>query len=200
MGRIIILFIILLVSGFTISFLTQEIKAQSSSTWRTRVGNPVTQASSCPIPGGIPSCGSKNQPRNGCGHCGAGYENFPCNYDSLAYAMDVPAPYGSNVYLPTIGGNIIKWTFMDQYNNDSRTAIQRYGGTDEATGQQYIIKFHHSAPGSGGGVKVSGDIGARICDAPCNVGTGPHVHIEFGRLNSDGSVSWVDAPLYFCGG
>lgn len=168
---------------------------------RTRVGNPTVTASSCPIPNGIPSCGSRNEPRNGCGHCSPAYTSaHGCNYESLAYALDVPAPYGADVYLPTINGAEIKWTFFDQYYNDSRTTIQRYGGTDEETGQQYLIKFHHSLPNSGGGTKHSGEVGANICQAPCNVGTGPHTHIEFASVNSSGSYTWLDAPLYFCGG
>jgi hypothetical protein len=201
MGRIIIFLTILTGFFITFSVFTGGVSAQSSSTWRTRVGSPTVQASSCPIPGGIPSCGSRNEPRGGCGHCDAAYTAaYGCGYESLAYALDVPGSYGADIFLPTIGGNNIRWTFLDQPKNVNRTAIQRYGGTDEKTGEQYMIKFHHSAPRSGGGTKLSGEVGARICDSPCDVGTGPHVHIEFARVNGDGSYSWIDAPLFFCGG
>lgn len=170
---------------------------------RTRVGNPQIQASSCPIPGGVPSCGSRNEPRAGCGHCDASYtRSFGCpvDYPSLAYALDVPGSYGQDVILPLIGGAQIRWTFLDQPKNVNNTAIQRYGGLNEATGEQYMIKFHHTAPGSGSGTKNSGAVGAKICSAPCDDGTGPHVHIEFARVNNDGSYTWLDAPLFFCGG
>lgn len=191
-------FIASLVALFALKAFAQQ--QTESNEVRTRVGNPAIQASSCPIPGGTPSCGSRNEPRRSCGHCGVGYGAFSCNYESLAYALDVPAPYGSEVYLPTINGRSIRWTFLDQPKNVNRTAIQRYGGTDTQTGEQYLIKFHHTAPGSGGGTRFSGEVGARICSAPCDVGTGPHVHIEFARVNSDGTYQWLDAPLYFCGG
>lgn len=168
---------------------------------RTRVGNPQIQASSCPIPNGVPSCGSRNEPRAGCAHCDTRYTvDHGCGYPSLAYALDVPGDYGQEVILPSIGGAQIRWAFLDQPKNVNNTAIQRYGGLNEATGEQYIIKFHHTAPGSGSGTKLSGEIGARICSEPCEVGTGPHVHIEFARVNNDGSYIWLDAPLYFCGG
>ena len=169
-----------------------------SNTIRTTVGNPAVQASSCPIPNGISYCGSKNHPIRGCGHCGIGY-GFPCDYPSLQYALDVAATYGQEIFLPEITGQKIKWTWVDQQiKSDGITSIQRYSGTNEKTGDQYWIQFHHTAPGSGSGTKMSGEVGARICRSGCDVGTGPHVHIEFANVTSTGLLSWVDAPLYFC--
>jgi len=189
-----ILFILLSV---TIVF-AQQLQT-NSNTVRTRVGNPPA-ASSCPIPGGVPSCGSRSVPVSGCGHCGVGYGAFTCNYESIPYAMDVPGAYGQEIILPTIGDQEIKWTFVrEQVKSDGRTAIQNYGGINETTGEQYWLQFHHTAPGSGGGTRFSGDVGARICSAPCEVGTGPHVHIEFARIGPNGTREWLDAPLYFCG-
>ena len=189
---------------FPALFLVGVVYAQlqtDSNTLRTRVGNPQVQASSCPISGGVPSCGSRNEPRSGCAHCNPLYTaSFGCGYESLAYALDVPGDYGQEVILPSIGGAQIRWTFLDQPKNVNNTAIQRYGGLNETTGEQYIIKFHHTAPGSGSGTKNSGEVGAKICSEPCDVGTGPHVHIEFARVNNDGSLPWLEAPLFFCGG
>lgn len=49
MGRIITFFTILLVGSLAVLYLVQNAKAQSSATWRTRVGNPPE--SSEPLPG-----------------------------------------------------------------------------------------------------------------------------------------------------
>lgn len=159
-------------------------------------------ASSCPIPSGVPSCGSKNVPRSGCGHCNAAYEAAygACTYDSIPFAIDIPSPEGSSIILPAIDGESIRWTWLDPQtlNNAKNTAIQRYSGLNEETGDQYLIKFHHTAPGSAGGTKYSGETGARICTSPCSYGTGPHVHTEFAKVSSSGPEEWVDAPLYFC--
>lgn len=189
-----------LVSGVYV--FSQERLQTDSNTITTKVGSPPTASgpSSCPIPGGVPSCGSRNNPRASCGHCGAGYEGYPCDYPSLQYALDVPGSYGQSVILPSVGGQSIKWAHVaQQMKSDGRTAIQYYGGTNEATGEQYWIQLHHTAPGSGGGTKTSGQEGARICNAPCEVGSGPHVHIEFARVGNNGVKEWLDAPLYFCG-
>lgn len=202
MKKIIFLFALLsfLTSGALV-FSQQQLQTDSN-TITTRVGNPPVASgpSSCPIPGGAPSCGSKNNPRAGCGHCGAGYGSFSCGYQSLQYALDVPGSHGQSIILPSVGGQSIKWGFAgQQMKSDGRTAIQYYGGTNEATGEQYWIQFHHTTPGSGGGTRLSGEEGARICSAPCEVGTGPHVHIEFARVTSGGVKEWLEAPLYFCG-
>ncbi len=193
-----------------IGFLAFRVYAQdhSSNTVKTKVGNPpagsggtggdsAVDASSCPIPNGTITCGSQNVPVNGCGHCGIGYEKYPCDYEGLHYAMDIGAGFGDPVYLPLVNGANILWSFSHQsVSNDSAQAIQYYGGTDEKTGEQYWIQFHHTQPGSGGGTLHSGEKGANVCQT-CNV-DGSHVHIEFAKISDSGQKTWQDAPNYFC--
>lgn len=107
--------------------------------------------------------------------------------------MDVGAPGGSPVYLPTIKGNVIKWSYLGEQAGATQ-AIQRYAGVDESTGEQYYIQFHHTENGSGNsGEHQSGEVGAVTCGA-CGEG---HVHIEFGSGDPSG-VTWLEAPQYFC--
>lgn len=179
----------------------------SSNTVTTRVGNPPPSpdnsesidATSCPIPNGTITCGSKAVPVSSCGHCGIGYEGYPCNYDSLKYAMDVGAHPLDPIYMPLVNGKKIRWTFSHQtVHTDGITAIQYYGGIDDDTQEQYWIQFHHTKPGSGGGTIFSGDRGATVCQSGCSTGSGPHVHIEFAKIDSAGNKLWQDAPSYFC--
>ncbi len=191
---------------FAVNAAAQE---HSSNPVTTIIGNPpITSngsgpdsidASSCPIPNASPSCGSKNVPVNGCGHCGVGYGNYPCGYEGIQYAMDVPTGPLSPIYMPLVNGKEIRWTFSHQMvKNDGITAIQYYGGTDDETQEQYWIQFHHTQPGSGAGTISSGDRGANTCQTGCDTGTGPHVHIEFAKVDSSGNKIWQDAPNYFC--
>lgn len=177
----------------------------ASSSVRTTIGNPPTIASSCPIPGGVPSCGSERVPVNTstsgglCGHCGAGYGGYVCDYPGIHYAMDIPGTPLQPIIMPSVDGAKIKWVFNHQsVGSDGITAIQYYGGTDENTGDQYWIQFHHTLPGSGSGIHYSGEEGAKICQTGCDTGSGPHVHVEFAKVSSSGQMLWQDAPLYFC--
>ncbi len=205
MKKIIILTLpLLLVVLLTVAAYSQE---HSSNTVTTKVGSPPQgssgpesiDATSCPIPNGNITCGSRSVPVPGCGHCGIGYESYPCNYNSLAYAMDIGAQPLDPVYMPLVNGKKIRWTFSHQtIGPDGITAIQYYGGTDEETQDQYWIQFHHTAPGSGGGEIYSGEKGAQICQSGCSTGSGPHLHIEFAKIDNSGNQSWQDAPNYFC--
>jgi len=155
----------------------------------------IADASSCPIPNGVITCGSKNKPVNNCGHCGLNYgaDNIAryCGFDGTKYAMDIGGADLSPVYLPKISGNVIRWTFVSE--DQGTEAIQRYTGVDELTHEQYFISFHHTQSGSGNpGTHFSGDIGAKICGNGCNE---RHVHVEF-QIGSQGN--YVDAPDYFC--
>lgn len=157
---------------------------------------PILAEGSCPIPNGVVTCGSKNKPVNGCGHCGLGYPRPDlCTYDGINYAMDIA---GDNdeltfdpVYLPKVNGNVIKWTFISQ--DRGAEAIQRYTGVDELTHEQYFISLHHTQFDSGNpGTHFSGEVGAKICGGGCNEG---HVHVEFGTGSTG---NYRDAPDYFC--
>lgn len=190
--------------------LSPKVYAQTyrtdSNTVTTHVGNaPVTGGgiAACPIPGGSINCGSKNVPIKDpsgqlCGHCGVGYEAYMsnCTYPGIYFAMDIGGKDLQNVILPSVGGATIEWTWYDQTNNNGNQAIQRFSGTDRATGDKYWIQFHHSDPGSGNrGTHSSGDVGARICGNGCGMG---HVHVEFAKVDPNGNNVWVDAPSYFC--
>ncbi len=194
---------ILIILSLALLFPSIVIAQQQSESneVRTRVGNPTTNASDCPVPGGPLSCGSRNHPRGGCAHGSASYcSAYGGCYESLAYALDIGGAEGDPVYLPTIYGDVITWAWLSETPNDSRTSYIAYAGTNPETGEQYKIRFHHSLPGSGGGTKQSGDIAVNMCIEPCSNGSGPHTHIEFWRINSNGSETPLEAPLYFCVG
>lgn len=167
-----------------------------SNTVTTRVGNPVGGVAACPIPSGQITCGSKNVPVNGCGHCGLGYDAYMsnCSYPGIYYAMDIGGSDFQDVILPSVNGKIITWVFLAETNNVGNQAIQNYSGTDSSTGEKYRLQFHHTAPGSGGGTHSSSEVGAKICGNGCGMG---HVHVEFGKITPSGT-DWVDAPNYFC--
>lgn len=161
----------------------------------------IANASSCPIPRGTVTCGSKFTPVNGCGHCGIGYgeENISMNcnnpaYTAINYAIDIGGNAGSPVYLPQINGHAVKWTWGTEGKTNSGW-IQKYAGTDEVNQDKYYIEFHHTVSGSGNpGTHLSGEVGATIC-GDCNVT--PHAHVELGSGNSFGSNN-LDAALYLC--
>lgn len=171
-----------------------------SETVTTTVGTPLANGgiAACPIPNGVITCGSKNVPVNGCGHCGVGYEAYMsgCTYEGINYAMDIGGTDFQDVILPSVGGAAITWTFVAETNRTNNQAIQRFGGTNEATGDKYWIQFHHTQPGSGNvGTHTSGERGANICGNGCNA---EHVHVEFAKVDSSGKNIWQDAPNYFC--
>lgn len=189
---------------FSIGFLLAAIDAHAqqlrtnSNTVTTRVGNPVSAAASCPIPNGTITCGSKNVPVNGCGHCGIGYDSYMsnCTYEGINYAMDIGGNDFQEVILPSIQNASISWTFVDEDPRGNQ-AIQQYSGTNLSTGEKYWIQFHHTSPGSGNpGTHISGERGANICGNGCNMG---HVHVEFARIDTTGKTVWLEAPNYFCG-
>ena len=199
-----VIFCFVLCVALTVSLATVALALESNEGVRTKVGNPNTNATGCPIPidQSIITCGSKNEPRSSCGHCGLNYGDSewctgPKAYTSINYAMDVQYPgqdagnRGKPIYFPTIKGNTISWTHAGVISGDNQE-IQKYNGTDTKTGEQYYIQFHHTTIGSGTkGTHDSGEIAATICEK-CN-----HVHIEFGSSGPSGT-SWLDAPLYFC--
>jgi hypothetical protein len=117
--------------------------------------------------------------------------------------MDVINPNGTRpldpVYMPLINGQAVRWTFSHQLVKDDKiTSIQYYGGINDKTQEQYWLQLHHTQPGSGGGTIFSGDRGATLCQSGCSTGSGPHVHIEFALIDSNGNKIWQEAPNYFC--
>ena len=201
MKKITILFAVIACIAIT-SFLQRSIFAQSSSTARVRVGNPAILASSCPIPNGVVTCGSKfTAAQNGCGHCGAGYGasrwcTGPEAYEAINYSIDIGGAWGQETFLPMVKGNVVSWTRLSPITGTDQE-IQRYAGTDTTTGEQYYIQFHHTIKGSAPeGTRLSGEHASNICNN-CSGVSGPHVHIEFGSSGASGT-QWLDAPLYFC--
>lgn len=199
MRKIVILIIAILFLQASIVYAQAQFRTDSN-TVTTRIGNPVLGEFSCPISGGSVTCGSKNIPVNGCGHCGQGYGEYIslCSYEGIHYAMDIGGSALQNVILPSVNGKILSWTFAGQSNNKGDQAIQQYTGTDVSTGEKYWIQFHHTQPGSGrAGTHPSGNVGAQICNG-CNAGSGLHVHVEFAKIDTSGAFVWQDAPAYFC--
>ena len=168
--------------------------------------NPIA-ANSCPISGGVVTCGSEfTLDANGCGHCTPAYikdwdSGGWCAKDrGIHYAMDIGAKAGQEVYLPKVNDHMIKWTLSyEEVRPDYAQAIYGYSGEDETTGDKYYIQFHHVEIGSqnAGGTHESGEIGARVCTS-CNPGN-YHLHMQLGAGGvGPGGTQWIDTPKYFC--
>jgi hypothetical protein len=152
---------------------------------------------SCPVSGGRSqvTCGGKFSPVNGCGHCGIGYEQYMSGctpgYEGINYALDIAAPAGAPIYLPTIENDTIQWTFLSQRITGGG-AIQRYAGRNTKTQEQYFIQFHHTESGSGKpGTRLSGELAGQIC-LSCKYNN--HVHVEL----ENGNSSYLEASRYLC--
>lgn len=160
----------------------------------TPVPNPNPElATSCPIPNATIVCGSKWNPINGCGHCGQGYgqtQNCQPGWGT-EYGLDIKGVPGTGAQLPDINSRKVSWVHVDE-TRKSGQAIQRYAGRDD-DGNTYWLQFHHTAIGSGLGLRnqaQSGSIGGQVCPT-CN-----HVHVQLGIGNVKGN--WVDATQYMC--
>ncbi len=158
-------------------------------------GGSVT--ATCPIRGGIITCGSKFNTVNNCGHCNPNTDYASdmdqCTYNGINYAEDVGASAGTNVILPSLNGESIIWNFYNEQQSGIGSTIM-YKGNDSHD-ITYVIEFHHVAGGSSVKRGLSGDIGAKTCtgDSRCN-----HVHIEFYKLPATGVQDYVDASKTFC--
>lgn len=166
---------------------------------RPSTGGPLA-ATDCPIDNGVITCGSLFTPINGplglCAHCGVGY-NAPCNFPGTKYAIDIAGVDFTDVKLPKINNNIIKWTFFYEASRGSNEAIFGYAGEDPNTAGRYYLQLHHVAPGSQkNGTSYSGDIGAKICGNGCAKG---HVHVQLGTgATSASTTTWIDVAQFFC--
>ncbi len=155
-----------------------------------------TKPGSCAQPGGRFLCGSRAVPLAGCGHCGLGYpasqqkancDNGKAETWGTAYAIDVSLKPYEPVFLPSIEGQTVTWTFYAE-RKYSDNAIQRYRGI--ANGKTFVVQFHHTQIGSGIGIgktATSGQIGAKVCPS-CD-----HTHIQIMQGNS-----WKSATSYYC--
>ncbi|MBI4092222.1 MAG: hypothetical protein HY427_03400 [Candidatus Levybacteria bacterium] len=166
---------------------------------RPSTGGPLA-ATDCPIDNGVITCGSLFTPINGplglCAHCGIGY-NAPCNFLGTRYAIDIEGVDFTDVKLPKINNNIIRWIFSYQASRGPNEAIFGYAGEDPNTAGRYYLQLHHVAPGSQKtGTAYSGDIGAKICGNGCAKG---HVHVQLGTgATSANTTTWADAAQFFC--
>ncbi len=158
----------------------------------------------CPIPNGNIICSSQyDSSYQGCHHCGVGYpaesQTAFCGYPGTRYAIDIGAPKGASVYLPTIAGNPINWTYLSEEVGTSGEAIEKYSGENVFTKEQFFLQLHHSAVGSGNpGTHQSGEVGARVCSfSDCD-----HTHVQIasgGVFPTQISGSqWLDASAYLC--
>lgn len=159
-------------------------------------------SASCPLSGGASkvSCGSKFNSRGSplCGHCNpeTSYKDNmdQCDYEAINYAEDIAGAPGESVYLPSIDGNTIIWTY--QREATSMIGVTRYyGGLDEKNGKKYWLQLHHVDSGSGVREGISGDIGAKICTTDKNCS---HVHVEFSTVDVGSGKIPIDASTTFC--
>ncbi len=204
----------LFILGFIVLFLTiaNVVLAQQSGTKSNtvvvEVGNPPKD-SSCPIPGAKLTCGTKDNPKGGCGHCNASYVSTwsyladICKNEKsgLAYGLDVTgssgtAADGTPALLPKANGKNVDWTFVEQEKGTSGF-IQKYKGID-ADSKSYWLQLHHTEYNSGvgnstvGATAKSGDTGGKIC---CGES---HVHVQLGTTDTNGVITWQDPTQYFC--
>lgn len=223
------LFLLITTSGLVYSQLQKE-----SNTVCTKVGqsgpectsggdmippkNPVEGLFSCPLDGGKITCGSKNHPVNGCGHCGLGYDSsaIQCNaeYQNGTFnAIDIsnmpPGDLkirGEPIYLPYIGSNNIEWKYLKQDVTDgiATEARQQFVGYDKVNVKSYFLQYHHtellSSPPPSGKAYNSGEIGARICRIPSRASNCDHVHTQILPGTAIDHSKWLDAAIVFkCG-
>lgn len=192
------IFALMFLTGFTAGVPLGGGESESSNETSGSATIPK-DASFCPIPNGIVTCGSKKTPINGCGHCNEDYINtytgadVYCGVKGSENAMDIAGNANSPVFLPTINGKTISWTF-GQERVGTVGFIQVYNGKAE-TGETYLISLHHTTQGSGIlGRRISGDQGATICPT-CN-----HVHVQLasGDPYQNPGDEYLDAPSYLC--
>ncbi|OGK27414.1 hypothetical protein A3D80_00435 [Candidatus Roizmanbacteria bacterium RIFCSPHIGHO2_02_FULL_40_13b] len=170
-------------------------------------------AGTCMPPGGPYSCGTRNHPINGCGHCGIGYPRASyCKADDTARnaggnaeAIDITHKPLASVPLPFIKGHSVIWhhdldTFFSD-NSDPYASYQEYSGTDTVTRKKYIIRYLHTQHRSGiplGTNANSGVEGVKVCLQWVRNGAvtqGNHIHIQI----YDGQIKkWVEATDYYC--
>lgn len=168
---------------------------------------------SCPIQEGPFNCGSKLTPRQlgapaalKCGHCAPTYprDSFAANCTQTwapgtASAVDIGGPEFTPVYLPSIDGNSIDWTFLGHEQKASNQTIMKYRGFDSQNEKNYYLQFHHVAPpGPGeypfGSKYKSGDRGARVCGGGCGM---VHVHVQIGSGTYLDNSAWLDSGALF---
>lgn len=114
MGRIIFIILFLIISGFTILVIVNDADAQSSSTWRTRVGNPPERGE--PLPGSASPLISQtainlvNALKSSCGGS-VNSSNYPCAKSIFSGAVlhpdlsynEITISAGTYGYLQCIG-------------------------------------------------------------------------------------------------
>lgn len=165
---------------------------------------PITQAS-CPIPKGPPdvgkvTCGTKWTLRSGCGHCGVGYPpdstRAYCDYDGNWAAIDIKGYCNTPIYLPSIDGNVIEWTYLySQRVIGGNQQAHIYTGRNIETGVKYWLEFHHTVPGSQNeGTHNSGELAAKVT---CNGFNHTHMQIASGNQREK-NHTWIDAGKTFC--
>lgn len=194
-------------------------QAMESNTVNTRVGNPAenatgTEASSCPLPGKrVIGCGSfMSDPkynRGACagpqpidrGHCGRTYGCYKgsieaTNASRRAHSIDVDAPAGEKVYLPTISGQSVTWNY--DKNLSYHVASGDGGGhghvfVASVGPDRWVLHLLHMNPAlippPSGGTYKSGDAVTTVAQTNYT-----HLHINIGKnpTGNDGGKGWLN--------
>ncbi|MBI2971237.1 MAG: hypothetical protein HYY37_02340 [Candidatus Aenigmarchaeota archaeon] len=171
----------------------------------------IASGMSCPMQSPTISCGSLNSGHATCEHCGKGYgtplPSWCTQFPRTVTGIDVQGPGGTDnyeVYLPTIKGNAVEWTFVQieggasglGYGKTFRTTA----GTD--TYEIYLTHLRNEGDFSSGRENArawSGAVAGRLypnIDCPStapNCGKG-HVHIQVQVQKSGQSKQPVANP------
>ncbi|MDO8551449.1 MAG: hypothetical protein Q7S03_02105 [bacterium] len=175
----------------TVNVTTAEGETSSHSL-SFSIGTPP--ASSCPVIGGRITCASLGDTAYSCQHGSTQYwadlglscTAYPiggcyCNQCAgYGFAIDVAAPAGTPVYLPSIYGKTLNWSYVEgsEYNSSRGWGYGRHYIARDGVDTYYLM-FAHLNGGEG-----------RVTNAPSGsqIGTifdmdGPHTHIEL-QINS----------------
>ncbi len=195
----------------------------------TPTGPSLTAPASCPVPGGIISCGSSRGIPGvvaAC-HCTSSYSPTCPAESRRGKAIDIKSPGGSKdgdpVYLPTIKGQALKWYFRQDYDDGEGATLRVFQSGSTIDGV-WTIQFVHSKrknPGTGSVAAIPDFTGGQeITDLTKPVafmdkssgseGVGIHTHVSIGLIGNDwgsGNIQYLnpgwkypDAEMSMCVG
>lgn len=205
--------IIVVVLNIGLLYAIQRVDAAlktTSNSVTTRVGNaPASSGVVCPIKGGKTSCGPSYVNIDGkptyspttysaCnkGHCAGDYcpggecASYCYSSPSTSYAIDVPGPAYSDVYLPEIifpdGPHPVTCSFVGKSSGTlcPSQIIAAFSCSDDRDPKTSVwIQFHHVLDGSEpskNGLYRSGDAVVKVDPDKCNNPPFAHVHVQIG--------------------
>lgn len=155
-----------------------ETGGHGSANYWQRMGGSACRYS---LPQGVPQCRYTNDPRardagNPC------YNASGCS--SYGYSIDVFGSPGQEVFLPTVDGKNVQWSYVRSFSNGTAGNSHIY-----RAGQYTIVLTHLSSNTNTGSGLSSGTAISKLHP----MGTNTHVHIEF----ADGG-RYVRPEEYFC--